>query len=88
LVLHKMVLLKVVRFEVFTAVSMIMMFRVLAPCSFVGRCQRFGKENILSPSSGLRFSETLASAYETTRHQNPSHYQQFIKSCLSFEGLS
>jgi hypothetical protein len=34
----------IVRFEAFTAVTMMMMFFwVLAPCGLVGRCQRFGE---------------------------------------------
>jgi hypothetical protein len=32
-----------VRFEVFTAVRMMLFFWVLTPCRFVGICQRFGE---------------------------------------------
>jgi hypothetical protein len=39
-----------VRFEVFTAVRMVMFFWVLAPCKLVDRCQRFGE--IYSPEDG------------------------------------
>jgi hypothetical protein len=64
-------LLGPVRFEVFTAVRMMMLFWVLALCKFIGRCQH---RNILSPTSGLKscpsalkmetvcFSETLHNA--------------------------
>jgi hypothetical protein len=56
--------IRVIRFEVLTAVRMMMLFFwVLAPCRLVGRCQRFGEhtvsifipedgDNIFSPEDG------------------------------------
>jgi hypothetical protein len=80
--------IKFVRFDVFTAVIMMMMifFWVMAPCRLVSRCQRFreiyGLHPVLSSiiSSALKmetvcFSETLAPTYEPTRLQNPEKQQ-------------
>jgi hypothetical protein len=66
-----------VRFEVFTAVTIMMMFLwVLAPCGLVGRCQLFEEAYYLHLSPSLKmetvcFSETLASTDQSTRRQNP-----------------
>jgi hypothetical protein len=43
-----------------------LLFWVLAPCRFVGRCQRFGLK-----VETVCFYETLASTYEYTRRQKP-----------------
>jgi hypothetical protein len=53
------------------------------PCSFISRCQRY-RRNILSPSSAVNletvcFSGTLASAYESTRRQNPNHQHKWVR---------
>jgi hypothetical protein len=68
------------RFEVFTAVRMIV-FWVWEPCRLVGRCQRFGETYCLhlqgwSGIATVCFSETLASADESTQRQNPGHHHQ------------
>jgi hypothetical protein len=85
-----------VRFEVFTAVRMIMtLFWVLASCRLVGRCQRFGETYCLILSSTLKmetvcFSETLSSTDESTRRQNPEHHhQQFLNfiGCILSNGM-
>jgi hypothetical protein len=55
-----------VRFEVLTAVKM-MMFWVVAPCRLVGRYHRFGGMKMET----VCFSETLVSTYESTRRHNP-----------------
>jgi hypothetical protein len=64
-----------VRFEVFTAVRIMMMFLVMAQCRLVGRCQHFGEiyERAESPEDKIRsFYETLASTDESTRRQKNS----------------
>jgi hypothetical protein len=79
---HKTNITSSVKFEVFTAVRMIMfIFWVLAPCRLVGRCQRFGEAytavSIFTAEAGeICFSETLASTDESTRRQNPKHHYQ------------
>jgi hypothetical protein len=57
-----------VRFEVLTAVRMMMFFWVLVPCRLVGfRASALKMETVC-------FSEKLASTDESTRRQNPEEH--------------
>jgi hypothetical protein len=71
--------LHIVRFEVFTAVRMMMFFFwVLAPCRLDGWCQRFRETYCLHLQHWRqRQMEMFASTVESTRCQNPEeqHYQ-------------
>jgi hypothetical protein len=60
-----------VRFEVFTAVRMLLFLWVLAPCRLVGRSSALKMETVC-------FSETLASTDESTRLKNPEEHHHSL----------
>jgi hypothetical protein len=63
------------RFEVLTAVKMLMLvFWIVTPCGLVGRYQRFGGTyclhlQVFSPKA-VCSSQTLVSTYKSTQHFN------------------
>jgi hypothetical protein len=57
-----------VRFQIFTAVRMMIYFWVLAPCKFVGRCQCFSK--------------ILSSTNKPTWHQNLEEEHHQVTKCM------
>jgi hypothetical protein len=55
------------------------MFWVLAPCIIMGRCQGFGKKNILTPHSGLKSARSVDQVHIVT-------FCKFIIMGLSMHG--
>jgi hypothetical protein len=62
-----------VRFEIFTAVDMMMFFWVSAPCRLGGRCQRFGLK-----MDTVCFSEMLTCTDESTRRHNAEEQHHWL----------
>jgi hypothetical protein len=68
-----------VRFNVFAAVTILMLFWVKVPCGLVGRSRRFGEAYCLHlQRSSNKFSGEADGSNQATRGLNPKQHNQNV----------